>query len=89
MAKFLLAADNFVYALLSKEVKWKEEPLEYSIFYLSDICWKCKNPVKQVYGSAIDVYEDSVKLYLTRQQSSPSSKNSFQTKNFENLALTQ
>lgn len=61
MAKFSLAADNFVHALLSKKVKWEEEPWEYSIFYLSDICWKCKNPVKQVYGSAIDVYEDSVK----------------------------
>jgi hypothetical protein len=53
--------DEFVKALLSKKVQWITEPWEYDIFYIEDVCWKCNEPVKQVYGSAIDVYGESAK----------------------------
>lgn len=55
------SVNEFVKALLGKEIQWVTEPWQYYIFYIEDVCWKCSKPVKQVYGSAIDVYGESAK----------------------------
>ena len=51
----------FVKLLLDKKIQWVEELWEYGILYIEDICWKCNKPIKQVYGSFIDVYGESAK----------------------------
>lgn len=57
--EFELSVSEFVDALLSKKISWKEVPSEYQILYIEDKCWSCKNNVKQVYGFSIDVYGES------------------------------
>lgn len=49
---FHVGLSDFATALLSKRVTW-HVPMHvytYLVEYLEDICWKCKLPVKQVYG---------------------------------------
>ncbi|MFG7134244.1 hypothetical protein ACGYTT_32640, partial [Burkholderia pseudomallei] len=41
--------------------RWDEVPWEYEISFLTDECWSCGRPVKQVYGYTIDVYGDMAK----------------------------
>lgn len=58
---FGVKLDEFVKELLSGGVKWKEQPCVYSMKYITDICWKCHTPNKQVVGYAINVYDNCFK----------------------------
>jgi len=60
-SKFNMPLDEFVYALLSGSVTWKEDPAELYIHYIHDKCWICGHNVKQPYGYSIDVYYGFVK----------------------------
>lgn len=56
---------EFVIALLSGKIKWKEEEVTeiYNILCIKDRCWNkdCKKEIKQIYGYSIDVYGDIAK----------------------------
>lgn len=58
---FNIPLDEFVQALLSGSVTWKEDQEELNIHYIHDKCWSCGSAVKQPYGYSIDVYYDFVK----------------------------
>jgi Competence protein CoiA-like family len=58
---FNMSVSEFVIGLLQKKLSWESEFEEYDICYVKDICWKCSCEVKQIFGSAVDVYGDSAK----------------------------
>ncbi|MCJ8287626.1 competence protein CoiA family protein [Halomonas sp.] len=58
---FEMPLADFVKALLSGMISWKDEPEEYKVLFLKDTCWKCGNPVNLPYGYSIGVYGDNIK----------------------------
>lgn len=57
---------EFTRGALSGNLKWKihETSIQYQSYlidYFLDSCWKCHQPIKQIYGYSIDVYGDCAK----------------------------
>lgn len=64
--QFDIELTKFVKGVLIGNLSWQEQPsepqqTEYIIKYFHDICWRCNQPIKQIYGYAIDVYGDEAK----------------------------
>ncbi|MFN3237409.1 MAG: competence protein CoiA [Pseudomonadales bacterium] len=58
---FAMPLADFVKALLSGMVTWKDEPEEYEVLFLKDTCWKCGSTVNLPYGYSVGVYGDNIK----------------------------
>jgi hypothetical protein len=65
--EFDIELTSFVKALLSRQLTWSAHESDEPIYveYLSDICWACKHPVKQVYGHFLNL-EDAAGGLLPR-----------------------
>lgn len=80
-------AELFVKALLNKKIQWIVEPWVYIILYIEDNCWKCDKPVKQIYGSAIDVYSESAKTVPNASNILETLSSSFSNTKLNSLGL--
>lgn len=61
ISEFGVSLWKFTVGALNRQLRWDEVPWEYEISFLTDECWSCGRPVKQVYGYTIDVYGDMAK----------------------------
>jgi hypothetical protein len=52
--EFDVPLSQFIKGMLQGNLSWVEEPWSYAIYYIDDVCWKCKKGNKQVCGYAID-----------------------------------